>query len=148
MATALTLALIPCLLAFTVLIHYEVLRWTGSYLTRLRIRPRQRILVVIAACLTAHLLEVLLYATVFAMLFHFPAFGSIAGEFSGTFVDFFYFSLTTYTTLGIGEIYPMGPLRLVVGIEALNGLLLITWSASFCYLNMQNDWHPETPGQA
>lgn len=37
----------------------------------------------------------------------------------------------------------MGPLRLIVGIEALNGLLLITWSASFCYLNMQKDWHPD-----
>ncbi len=148
MATALTLALIPCLLAFTVLIHYEVLRLTGAYLPRLRIRPRQRILVVIAACLVAHLLEVVLYAGVLAVLFQVPAFGSIEGEFAGTVIDFVYFSLTNYTTLGIGEVYPLGPLRLIVGVEALNGLLLITWSASFCYLNMQADWHPETNDQA
>jgi hypothetical protein len=144
MATALVLMLIPCLLALTVLIHYEVLRFTGEWLPRLRIRPRQRILFVIAACLVAHLLEVTLYAGAFAGLSQFPAFGSIEGEFSGTLIDFLYFSLTNYTTLGIGEIYPLGALRLIVGLEALNGLLLISWSASFCYLNMQADWHPDT----
>ncbi|MDO8882045.1 MAG: potassium channel family protein [Pseudotabrizicola sp.] len=143
MATALTLALIPCLLAATVLIHYEILRLTGANLPRLRIRPRQRILVVIAACLAAHLLEVVLYAAVLAGLLHFPAFGSIEGAFARTVTDFLYFSATSYTTLGIGEIYPLGALRLIVGLESLNGLLLITWSASFCYLNMQADFHPE-----
>jgi hypothetical protein len=144
MAMALTLALIPCLLASTVLIHYEVLRLTGAFLPRLRIRSRQRILVVIAACLVAHLLEVLLYAAVLAALVQLPALGSIEGEFAGTASDFVYFSLTNYTTLGIGEVYPLGPLRLIAGIEALNGFLLITWSASFAYLNMQQDWHPGT----
>jgi hypothetical protein len=148
MAMALTLALIPCLLASTVLIHYEVLRLTGAYLPRLRIRPRQRILVVIAACLVAHLLEVVLYAAVLAALVQLPGFGSIEGEFAGTASDFVYFSLTNYTTLGIGEVYPLGPLRLIVAIEALNGLLLITWSASFAYLNMQQDWHPGTDDPA
>lgn len=144
MAIAITLLLIPGLLAATVLIHYEVLRLTGAYLPRLRIRTRQRILVVIAACLVAHLLEVALYAGVLAILFNFPAFGTIEGAFDGTATDFLYFSITSYTTLGIGEIYPLGPMRLIVAVEALNGLLLITWSASFCYLNMQSDWHPET----
>ena len=147
MATLITLALIPCLLASTVLIHYEVLRITGAYLPRMQIRPRQRILVVITACLIAHLLEVALYAAALAVFFHFPALGSIEGEFNGTITDFLYFSFTNYTTLGIGEIYPHGPLRLIVGVEALNGLLLITWSASFCYLNMQDDWHPGTNDQ-
>ncbi|NEX45980.1 two pore domain potassium channel family protein [Rhodobacter sp. ETT8] len=140
---ALTLLLVPCLLAATALIHYEALRLTGEWVPRLRIRPRQRILFVIAACLVAHLLEVGLYAGVFAGLSQMPAFGTIEGEFAGTLTDFLYFSLTNYTTLGIGEIYPMGALRLIVGLEALNGLLLISWSASFCYLNMQADWHPE-----
>jgi hypothetical protein len=109
-------------------------------------QTRQRILVVIAACLTAHMLEVGLYAGALALLFHAPAFGTIGGEFTGTAVDFLYFSLTSYTILGIGEVYPLGLLRLIVGVEALNGLLLITWSASFCYLNLQAEWHPESAG--
>jgi len=51
--------------------------------------------------------------------------------------------MTSYTTLGIGEVYPTVPLRLIVGMASLNGFLLITWSASFTYLVMQRYWHPE-----
>jgi hypothetical protein len=32
-------------------------------------------------------------------------------------------------------------MRLITGIEALNGLLLIGWSASFTYLAMQKFWN-------
>ena len=102
----------------------------------------------LAACLIAHLLEVVLYAAVLALLVLFPAFGSIGGEFNGAIADFFHFSLTCYTTLGIGDIHPLGPLRLIVGVESLNGLLLITRSASLCYLNMQEDRHPNADGHA
>ena len=42
-----------------------------------------------------------------------------------------------YTTVGFGDIAPLGPVRLLVGIEALAGLVLITWSASFTFLIMQ-----------
>ena len=50
------------LIAATVWIHYETLRLTGGLLDSIPIRPRQRVLVVIAACFVAHLLEILLYA--------------------------------------------------------------------------------------
>lgn len=70
-------------------------------------------------------------------------FGSIEGLLTGTVTDYFYFSLTSYTTLGIGEVHPVGPIRIIVGLEALNGFPLITWSASFTYLMMQRYWHPE-----
>ncbi|MFP5509311.1 MAG: ion channel [Alphaproteobacteria bacterium] len=131
------------LLGATVLIHYEVLRITGKLLPDLPIRARQRVLVVIVACLIGHILEVGLYAAAYAALLHFPAYGSIEGLFAGTVTDYFYFSLTSYTTLGIGEVHPVGPIRMIVGLEALNGFLLITWSASFTYLMMQRYWHPE-----
>jgi hypothetical protein len=131
------------LLGATVLIHYEVLRITGKLLPDLPIRARQRVLVVIIACLIGHILEVGLYAIAYATLLQFPQFGAIEGLFDGTATDFFYFSLTSYTTLGIGEIHPVGPIRMIAGLEALNGFLLITWSASFTYLMMQRYWHPE-----
>lgn len=131
------------LLGATVLIHYEVLRITGKMLPDLPIRARQRVLVVIVACLIGHILAVGLYAAAYAALLQFPVFGSIAGLFDGTVTDYFYFSLTSYTTLGIGEVHPVGPIRMIVGLEALNGFLLITWSASFTYLMMQRYWHPE-----
>lgn len=131
------------LISATVLIHYETLSVTGRLLPRLPIRPRQRVLVVFAACFVAHLFEIILYALVFAALHNIGGFGRIDGEFAGSGLDFFYFSVTNFTTLGIGDVHPHGPLRILAGIEALNGFLLITWSASFTYLMMQRHWHPE-----
>ena len=51
-----------------------------------------------------------------------------------------YFSAATYTSLGFGDLTPTGPVRLLAGVEALNGLLLIGWSASFTYLSMERFW--------
>ena len=53
------------------------------------------------------------------------------------------FSFTTFTTLGFGDIVPHGDLRFLTGIESLTGLVLITWTASFLYLEMQRYWNSE-----
>lgn len=142
MVTLAVLVLGIGLTILSVLIHYEALRQTGLILPRLPIRPRQRVMVVILGCLIGHLLEVGLYALAIALLHKARGFGVIEGSFAGTPADFLYFSLSSFTTLGIGDIFAHGPLRLLVGIEALNGFLLITWSASFTYLMMQRYWHP------
>jgi hypothetical protein len=52
-----------------------------------------------------------------------------------------YFSAETYTSLGFGDVTPSGHMRLLIGLEALNGLLLIAWSASFAYLSMERFWN-------
>ena len=53
----------------------------------------------------------------------------------------------SFTTLGFGDITPMGAIRILCGTEALVGLSLITWSASLAFLEMQRDWaefrHPK-----
>lgn len=139
---ALSLLLALLLLAATVLIHYEVLAQTGRRLQRSAIRPRKRVLVAIFACLGAHLAEVALFAAAFAALRATGWVGDIEGSFEASAGDFLYFSLTNYTTLGIGDVHATGALRLLVGFEALAGFLMITWSASFGYLTMQRYWHP------
>ena len=140
METVWTIALTLVLVVVAVAIHYEVLRGTSLLIPHLSIRPRSRILVVIAGVLVAHLMQICVYAVAyFAMQGHFSL-GSIAGEFHGTATDFFYFSLTSYTTLGIGDMFPRGPIRIVAGIEALNGFVLIGWSVSFTYLAMEKFW--------
>jgi hypothetical protein len=146
MATFIVAVTAALLVSATVLVHYETLSLTGRLLPRLPIRPRQRVIVVIAACFVAHMVEIVLYALVFAVLHDLPGFGRIDGEFTAGPFDLFYFSITNYTTLGIGDVHPHGPLRVLAGIEALNGFLLITWSASFTYLMMQRYWHPEKRG--
>jgi hypothetical protein len=38
----------------------------------------------------------------------------------------------------------MGNLRFLAGLEALLGFVLITWSASFLYFEMQKYWNKST----
>jgi hypothetical protein len=128
------------LLAATVLTHYELLRLASGLSSRLSAPPRARVLVVIAVVLSAHLIEIGLYAVAFAVCQTHPQLGALAGEIDGGVLDIFYFSITTYTTLGIGDVHPRGALRLIAGVESLNGLVLIGWSASFTYLTMEQYW--------
>ena len=66
--------------------------------------------------------------------------GTLEGNFGGSLLDCVYFSFTTYTTLGFGDVVPHGDLRYLTGLESLTGLLLITWTASFLYLEMTRYW--------
>ena len=59
---------------------------------------------------------------------------------SPTFVDVLYFSASTYTSLGYGDIVPLGNAGLLAGSEALTGLVLIAWTASFTYFEMRAFW--------
>lgn len=124
----------------TVMIHYEVLRLTSVSLPRLTIPARSRIVVVIGAALIAHIIAITLYAGAYYYLAEYASLGAIGGQPVEAFYDYFYYSLTNYTTLGIGDYYPLGELRILTGTESLVGLVMITWSASFTYLAMEKFW--------
>jgi hypothetical protein len=128
------------LVALTVIVHYESLRAISSITANLGIPHRALSLVVIAGVLLAHLIEICLFAAGFFLMHTRLGLGAIAGDFNGTTLDYFYFSATTYSTLGVGDLFPTGAIRLVAGIEALTGFVLIGWSASFTYLTMQRSW--------
>lgn len=89
-----------------------------------------------------HLLEIALFAAAFYVMGN-VGLGGLSGAYSSTPADYFYFSIATYSTLGIGDIAPEGAMRMVAGVEALAGLLLIAWSASFTYLMMERLWASE-----
>ena len=55
-------------------------------------------------------------------------------------LDSVYYSFTSYTTLGFGDIEPSGAIRFVTGMESLTGLVLITWTASFIFIEMERYW--------
>jgi hypothetical protein len=66
--------------------------------------------------------------------------GKLEGNTTDSFMDCIYFSLTSYTSLGFGDIAPTGWIRFLAGMEALTGLVLIAWTASFMFLEMQKHW--------
>jgi len=129
------------LVVTSTLVHYEALRLLSAWIPHLRIRPRARLLAVIFGVFVGHLLEIACYALAYYTLHDHFGLGSFGGKFADNFTTYFYFSAESYTSIGLGDIYPLGSLRLITGVEALNGLLLVGWSASFTYLAMQRYWN-------
>ena len=129
----------PALVLLTVITHYEVLRGISILIPKLRIAPRKRVLFVVLGIFLAHVVAIVLYAIGYFVMVLVGA-GTIEGHFNGDFLDFLYFSATSYTTLGVGDLFPQGPARILVGVESLNGFVLIGWSASFTYYSMQKFW--------
>lgn len=128
------------LIGSAVIIHYESLRAITILTSQLTIPHRGLGLVVIAGVLLAHLVKICIFAAGYFLMHEHLGLGSVAGAFSGSALDYFYFSATTYTTLGVGDLFPTGAIRLLAAVEALNGFVLIGWSASFTYLSMQKSW--------
>lgn len=127
-------------IATVVMIHYEFLYRFTTFMPKMKIRHRFRIVFGVFAALTAHTVEVWIFAAGYYLMHNGEGWGSLQGNFGGSLLDCVYFSLTSYTTLGFGDIAPTGNLRFLAGFESLTGLVLITWSASFLYLQMTRYW--------
>jgi hypothetical protein len=128
------------IIGFVVVIHYEFLYRFVAFMPRLRVRYRFRILLGVFAALGAHILEVVIFGVAYFLMDSQGGWGSLEGNFEHTLFDSVYFSFTAYTTLGLGDIEPRGMLRFLVGLESLTGFVLITWTASFLYLEMSRYW--------
>ena len=132
------------IVTLVVIIHYESLYRLTRLMPQLKIQHRYNIVIGLIGALLAHLLEVMIFAIAYYLLHRQEGWGELRGvaedTFAGSFADCIYFSFTTYSTLGFGDIQPHGDLRYLVGIESLTGLVLITWSASFLYIEMQEYW--------
>ena len=123
----------------TVGVHYEMLRGLSVTIPRLPVANRARVGITILGALVAHLVEVMVFALAFYLTIRSGNLGELKGGGQHP-VDIMYFSLVTYTSLGYGDITPAGNIRLLAGVEALTGLVLIAWTASFAFLQMQRFW--------
>ena len=128
------------LVAVTTLIHYEALRVLNTALPGLGIPNRTKLLLVIFATFAAHAIEIAVYGIALYLLVRYVGVGALSGNEGFSLDSCLYFSAETYTSLGFGDIEPMGPTHLIAGVEALNGLLLIGWSTSFAYISMERFW--------
>ncbi len=126
--------------ALVVLIHYGFLYQLSRVLPKLKIKSRFTIGLGVFGALLAHTIEVWVFASAYYWKLKSGVFGTFEGNFNGSWLDCTYFSFTSFTTLGFGDIVPLGDIRFLVGIESLTGLVLITWSASFLFFEMQRYW--------
>jgi len=78
------------------------------------------ILLVVTGLFGVHAVQIWLYAGVFMWL----------GEFQ-TFEAALYFSTSSFTTVGYGEVYLESRWRIVSAIQSANGFLLLGWSTVF-----------------
>lgn len=128
------------IVAITVTLHYAFLRQMSLYIPKIPMLHGFKILIGVMGALIAHSVEVWVFAIAYYQLHHSDHWGELTGNFDSSLLDCVYFSFTTYTTLGFGDIEPVGHLRFLTGVESLTGLVLITWTASFLYLEMQRYW--------
>ena len=130
-------------IAMVVLAHYEALGRVSGWLARAGWGKRRRLLLGVFACLAAHVASVWIFAVAYYMLIAHGGFGGIApattdgAPFVNSMSQCFYFSIVNYTSLGYGDWVPLGPIGVLAGLEALTGLMLIAWSASFIFLQTQ-----------
>ncbi len=128
------------LISAAVVIHYEILHLLSSFIPRLSLQHRLRVIIGVFGTLIGHVLEIWMFGIAYYLMINHGDFGSLKGNFDGSLLDNVYFSFTTYTSLGIGDIEPLGDIRFLAGLEALTGLALITWSASFMFIEMRKFW--------
>lgn len=131
------------LVTAAVVIHYEILRLLSIVIPKLQIKHRLRVIIGVFGTICAHVVEIWLFGTGFYLLVSYADIGTLTGNFDGSLIDCVYFSFTNYTTVGYGDIEPFGALRFLAGMEAITGLSLITWSASFMFMEMTQFWQDD-----
>ena len=133
-AAATLAAVVLCILT-----HYEGLVGLSEALGRKTRHRRVNVLYAILSLLFLHVVEIWIFGLALWGVLHWPECGALSSQSLHLF-DAIYFSAVTYSTVGYGDMAPIGPVRLLAGSEALVGFVLITWSASFTYLEMERFW--------
>jgi ion channel len=114
------------LVAVTVLAHILGLIWITHAMNWMVARFRWHegsVLAMITVVLGLFLLllaEVWIWALCYEVLGAFP-----------DFMTSLYFSITSFATLGIGDVVPVSRWRILGALESLNGFLLIGWSTAY-----------------
>jgi len=83
-----------------------------------------------ALFLFLHLIEIFLWAVTYRQL--------VAPDELKSLQDAFYFSIVTFTTLGYGDITLSEQWRILSGIEAINGIVLLGWTTALLFAVIQS----------
>lgn len=132
--------LVISLVAGTVAVHSMgtlLLLW-GAVKSRVNSAGRLGVLrltadvtILVVALLQLHMLEIALWAVLY--------------QHEGCFPDFrtaIYFSLTTYSTFGSGEVRLTEHYRMLGGVEALAGVVMMSWSTAILIAYLRRVYSP------
>ncbi len=131
------------LVVITTVVYYEILNLTWRWLPGIHIPRRRRVILAVLASFAGHMIAVTLYGLTYWFLSA-KAVGTLSGAEGASFMHYLYFSAETYSSLGIGDVFPTAGFQILVGVEAINGLVLIGWSVAFTFLAMQQYWDGDT----
>jgi len=90
------------------------------------------LLTTVMVAISLHALQITIWAVAYLMLVP-------TGELQ-TMEQALYFSFVTFTTLGYGDITLSVGWRILSGIEALNGILLVGWTTALLFAVVQRTW--------
>jgi len=122
------------ILVLTVIMHYQFLS-NMAVIFETKWSQSTKLVLIICGLFIAHIMEIIVYAIVYYHSDYMLDMGEAKESFQ-QWPDALYFSFVAYSSLGAGELSLPQPLMLLYGLEAINGLLLIAWSASFSLLAM------------
>lgn len=123
---------------FAIGLHYTALLSTTKLLSHFHGTHPASIVLALFLAVIAHLLEILIFAVAWQIMFSMSLITFNID--SPSFLDLIYFSGTTYTTIGYGDIFLTSNGRIMAVVEGVMGLVLIAWTASFTYYEMNRKW--------
>ena len=128
------------LVAITVVIHaVGTTLWLGVVIRRVAASGGWQVMLAMTTLIRTvlvlvalHVLEIVLWAVAYRTM--------VPDDELATFEQAVYFSFVTFTTLGYGDITLGESWRLLSGIEALNGILLVGWTTAMIFAVVQRIW--------
>jgi hypothetical protein len=130
------------LIAVTIVIHgFGTTSWLNYLVKRQTladgsIRPAKRLGILICTALvmiSLHIIEILAWALTYWLVLPVGELHDLESA--------FYFSAVTFTTLGYGDITLNSDWRILSGLEAIDGILLIGWTTALLFAVLQRTWN-------
>jgi len=131
------------LVSITVVIHAIALDWLMNFMSRARNAVRLNfgkfwkapmLVMAVLGVFVAHIVQIWIWALFYFSIHALP-----------NFEDCLYFSTSTFTTVGFGDVVLSEKWRLVSSFQAANGFILFGWSTAFIYEIMSKLYENDSP---